>query len=98
MITIYKYPLKRRNELETIYLPMGALFLSVQYQAQSGELCLWAMVDADAPIISRTVYALGTGIEAPSLIGEMKYLGTAQENFFVWHVFGKDWFADPREK
>lgn len=85
MKTIYKYPL-RLTDVQTMRAPEGARFLSAQ--SQHGEITVWALVAPDAPIESYTVRIVGTGnpIQPNDLTG-LRYLNTAQQDGFVWHVF-----------
>jgi hypothetical protein len=86
MKTIYKVELKI-TDVQTIELPSGAEILTVQNQRNS--LCLWALVETDAKLVSRVIEIIGTG--NPIEPRPRKYIGTAQishgEFPFVWHVF-----------
>ncbi len=85
MITIYKYELKIKDS-QLVELPWMSNILSVQFQ--NGTLCLWAEVDTTTAKIQRTILIFGTGnpIEDKD---DRVFLGTAQHNGFVWHVFEK---------
>jgi hypothetical protein len=84
MRTVFKYPLASIEQ--TVALPSGARILCVQ--AQSGALCLWALVDTDNPTVDRTFRVYGTGHALPSDFGS-RYIGTVQQmnGALVWHVF-----------
>lgn len=66
-------------------LPVGAKPLSVH--AQGSDLCLWALVDTDAPLEDREFVIVGTGHElydhAGAFIGSALLAGGE----FVLHVF-----------
>lgn len=83
MKKIFKYPLKVEGE-QKITMPEKAKILSFQFQDDTP--CIWAMVDPTAKVEARTFYILGTGHEVPPLFF-FNYIGTAQHNGFVWHLF-----------
>jgi hypothetical protein len=88
MRTVYKYHLLTQDA-QTIELPRGAEYLTVQMQHDRPTI--WALVDTNAPTERHTVRVVGTGnpIERDALAG-MRYLGTVQEKgwpSFVWHIF-----------
>jgi hypothetical protein len=69
-------------------IPKGAEVLCVQVQA--GKACLWAIVDAFAPLEKRVFQIYETGSEIPS--GKYNYIGTFQTceeptRLVAWHVF-----------
>jgi hypothetical protein len=87
MITVYKYPFPIEGAFE-LELPRGARILAVQMQR--GTPNFWALVDPAAPTERRAFRLFGTGhpIEPrPGLLMEGHYLGTIQDEGFVWHVF-----------
>lgn len=47
---------------------------------------VWALVDTARPMVTRRLYVVGTGHEAPEPF-EAKYVGTAVCGAYVWHVF-----------
>ena len=79
--TIYKYNLSvyADNKFD---MPEGAETLHVDNQQD--HLCLWATVDTDLPKQPRSFIILGTGHVIPP---DARYVGTAQVDPFVWHVF-----------
>lgn len=97
MKTIYKYPLKV-TDFQEIELPEGAEILSVQTQilgsgkrlfvSDRQELCLWAMVDPDNPLVPRRIRIFGTG-NPMEYEHELKFIGTCQmhNGALIWHVF-----------
>lgn len=88
MKTIYKYPLDLQVLwYQKIQLPKNARILSVQYQGD--VICIWALVDPDAPPVIREVFTCGTGHLLVDEIEQKIYLATLQMpgSTFVWHVF-----------
>lgn len=85
MKTIWKFPLDITDS-QTILMPKGAELLIAQLQG--GQGCLWALVDDAAPREERTIEIHGTGNPIHQDMGiERKYIGTFQQEAFVWHVF-----------
>jgi hypothetical protein len=66
-------------------LPVGAKLLSVH--AQGDDLCLWALVDTEAPLEDREFVIVGTGHEVHDHAGA--FIGTAllANGRLVLHVF-----------
>lgn len=86
MKTIYKYPLKHSGR-QTVEMPLGACILSVQPQRDIPTI--WALVETENPLMSRSFYVTGTGHEVPEFIDAAAFLGTVQllGGTFVEHVF-----------
>lgn len=85
MITIHKYPLKITDN-QTLYLPRDAQILSVQMQGD--QLCLWALIDTDAPLYASDFGIYGTGNYVPTLPSPRRHLATVQDHRgLVWHIF-----------
>lgn len=84
MKTIYKYEVPVTSGV-TVQLPEGARLLCVQMQ--HGNPCLWAQVDSDAPLETRSFCWYGTGHQLPHVPGQ--YVGTVQLNngALVFHLF-----------
>lgn len=82
MYTIHKFSIPLQDE-QTVDMPKGARILTAQLQL--GILCLWAMVDTDAPEVPHKVSIYGTGGPVPAVTG--KYVGTVQSGALVWHIF-----------
>lgn len=83
--TIWKYPLVIADR-QRIEMPKGAKILTVQ--AQDGQACLWALVNADeGEMETRDFVIYGTGHYVSPLPGV--YIGTVQMagGRLVWHVF-----------
>lgn len=83
-LTIWKYPLAITDR-QIIMVPYGAGTLTVQ--AQGDSLCLWALVNPDAPKKPRVIEILGTGNPAPE--AHRCYISTVQTHnrALVWHIF-----------
>ena len=83
--TIWKYLLEPACYLTQIDMPEGAEVLCVQIQ--SGETFIWAIVELDKPLVSRTFITYGTG--EPINIDTSAYIGTYQllDGALVYHVF-----------
>lgn len=88
MNTIYKYPFEVTG-VQGISMPFGAEILTVQ--TQRDQICLWALVDAEAPMVEeREFVVFGTGHPiSDDLKDRLKYIGTTMtgNGSFVWHVF-----------
>jgi len=94
MITVYKYYLDPLVSPTAIVMPRGAKILSSQ--VQRGIVCMWALVDTEAPMESRRFQLLETGQPAlASLAGSEfsifgdGFIGTVQlmEGSYVLHLF-----------
>lgn len=81
--TIWKYDVPLQDVF-SLPLPEGASVLTMR--EQYGELKLWALVDAAAPLRERSFAIVGTGNPAPDE-SSGRYLATAQCGQFVWHLF-----------
>lgn len=80
---IYKYDLALTGT-QTIQVPYRFQPLSVQIQHNT--IMLWALVDETDEFLSdRKITIIGTGnpIDEPPGV----FIGTVQQNGFVWHVF-----------
>jgi hypothetical protein len=86
-LEIWKFPLGNGGKQEII-MPKGAEVLTVQTQQTTGHACLWAMCDPDGERQVRTFHVVGTGQEMPKDFG--RYVGTIQQEIFVWHIFEDD--------
>ena len=81
MKTIFKYPLT--SSPITLSMPKGATILVAQ--AQNGIPTIWAEVDTDKPVETRTFVAQMTGQPLP---GRKKvFVGTVQIKPFVYHIY-----------
>lgn len=80
---IWKFPLEwdygREAEVE---MPKGAEILTLQ--VQHGIPCLWARLCPAREKVKRRFSVIGTGWDFD---GAGAYVGTYQQDGFVWHVF-----------
>ena len=72
MKKIFKYRLPFM-ETATVDMPYGAQIIRVD--GLDGALWIWAIVDPNAPIETRTFYLFKTGAEMPEDIGTYMYHG-----------------------
>lgn len=81
--TIWKYTLKPGCVFD---IPKDAKILKVD--EQFGEICMWALVNPDAPKVKRNFVVIGTGHDMPKC-RVSNYLGTAKIDggLLVFHVF-----------
>lgn len=84
MKSVYKYPIRFEDTLE-LTLPVGAQLLTVQMQ--QGMLCLWALVDPEAPKRAYTLHCRGTGHRIGPEVG--RYINTIQVEggALIFHYF-----------
>jgi hypothetical protein len=85
MKTIWKFPLEV-TDAQGVLLPQGAQVLTAQLQGRS--LCLWALVDPDAPKTVRLLHIFGTGHPVHNA-DSLRYISTFQLDggALVFHVF-----------
>ena len=81
---IWKFPLRLTAE-QDIVGRMGIRPLSVQ--SQRGTLTMWAEVDPDAMEAVFRVKILGTGHQFSEGSSLFDFVGTVQQDQFVWHVY-----------
>lgn len=87
MPVIFKYPLSSAAT-QPVTLPANAELLSAHFQ--QNQLCLWALVDPDAPDSAWQVQVLATGEPVPDRGSLGRFVGTAHApDGTVWHVFGQ---------
>jgi hypothetical protein len=83
-IVIYKYQLNREPFEQIVQMQRGADILSFGLDPQ-GDLCIWAVVDADAVKVTRRIFIGLTGAPAPR---GGRFLGTCiDQKHFVLHGF-----------
>ena len=88
MYTIYKYPLRIKEEQELV-LPIFSRILSVE--TQRANIVLYALVDTDTPGKTHlTVYIRGTGYPADGL-QDATFIGTVKmlDGALMYHIFYK---------
>ena len=89
---IYKYKIDIVNRPFKMTLPQNFKPIAFQeqrkpygQQAYSGPLMLWGLVDDNQNTREFTFICVGTGVEFDH--SSMSYIGTAQSEGFVWHLF-----------
>lgn len=85
MRQIHKFTLRLERQ-QVLTMPLGSLPLAVQ--AQHGNLQLWVIVPVEAKPSEMVITIYGTGHELGADERRDEYIGTAQLDGFVWHVFG----------
>ena len=86
MKTIYKFRLNGENGRTKLLLPKNATLLTVQMQGDSP--CLWVLLETAEKEVERDFKIFGTGFDMDELNDQpFSYIGTVQENDFVWHIF-----------
>ena len=82
MRTVWKFTLEL-VDYQVVAMPDGARI--IHCADQMGALCIWAEVDTDAPMVSRTVAVVGTGHR---LVGG-HHVGSVmqREGLLVWHIY-----------
>ena len=83
---IYKYPFEVTG-LVKIAMPANAQILTVQTQHETP--CIWAIVDTEHTMETRTFHVFGTGHSLDIDLLRSKYIGTFQllNGQFVGHLF-----------
>lgn len=83
---VFKYQLPIKDTF-TLDIPAGADILAVQIQHENP--CLWALVEKDAPPVTRHFACVGTGQPVPTVIDKHNYIGTVQryDGNLVLHYF-----------
>lgn len=83
---VYKYAMPV-TDVHNVELPEGAEILTVQ--SQHDEPHMWALVDPDAPMATRTFLLLGTGHSSEDDLSRDDYIGTYQlrDGGLVFHLF-----------
>ena len=79
---VYKYKLETFDCAIKVPKGITPLHVAVQY----GNIIVWALVDPEAPLISRRFKVIGTGTPI-NTTGDEKFLGTVFQGHLVWHVF-----------
>ena len=82
MKAIWKFKLELKDD-QLIFMPVGAKIIS--YQSQNRQLVIWAMVDMHELTEPRKFRLIGTGQPFDEFGGS--YIGSAQNNGFVWHLY-----------
>ncbi len=83
---VYKYIIQPYDYFY-LELPKGARILTVQYQEP--HVCLWALVDPEAPTQIRKFRWAGTGHEISEAPENLRHVSTffMQGELLVFHIF-----------
>ena len=88
MTAVWKYPIRlREGGIARFHMPALAYVMHVA--TQSEDVCLWAIVNPDEDREWRTFEVVGTGQPFDSDLLSL-YIGTAQMDGYVWHVFERE--------
>jgi hypothetical protein len=74
----------------TLELPLTSIPLYVDVQDRAPHApCVWALVDQGRELAKRRFLMAGTGHTFPDFdyISKSEYIGTFQQNGFVWHIW-----------
>jgi hypothetical protein len=83
MKAILKYYINGSSE--KIKIPKDFKVLALQHQALN--ICFWALVEKTNTIETYLFETVGTGWERQDNFEGMEYVGTFQDESFVWHIF-----------
>lgn len=86
---VFKYRVPYRSTFE-LSLPEGAQILHFALQGSGeGDLCIWSLVDSEAPLTDRFFHLAGTGHDMSVPPGsQLEHLGTALiSGVLVIHLF-----------
>ena len=84
--TIWKFPLPWQDDQIIVNIPHGAKPLCVQLQG--GVPTLWRLVDQNEDPDEWHFLVVGTGHTFN--LEDWHYIGTWQQDGFVWHLFGPE--------
>ena len=83
MLTIHKFQLEITFH-QIIEVREGAKILHADNQ--NGMLCIWVMLDTNAPTVQKRFRIYGTGHSIPTDLN-LTHIGSVLMGAFVWHVF-----------
>lgn len=85
MKTIWKFPVDVSDRV-ALPMPRGAEILTIENQG--GAVCIWALVDSEAILVTRKLAFRGTGHPADGL-DSSQYVGSVLLNggALVFHLF-----------
>lgn len=89
MLTIYKYQIYPSSKIINIPTYQGVTPLSCGLD-YNGDMCIWAVVETEAPAAFMEVYCVGTGWPLDEIFtGEcdVEYVGQIKDGEYIWHVF-----------
>lgn len=84
---VWKYKIPFGDTAE-VQMKDGAVVLSASLEDERlllPEILVWALVDIDAPDVTRVFYVRGTGHEVQDYVGQ--YIATLPDGRFIWHLF-----------
>lgn len=84
---VYQVPLRKKHEF-TVEVPEDMTILSLQ--TLRGFPFLFVVADAEAKMVERNFYSVGSGETLPVIKGkQLKYTGTypSHEGKFIWNVY-----------
>lgn len=70
----------------SVKMPTGAEVLSIQ--VQDGNFVMWARVDESEPPTTRRFALIETGLDLEHA-ARWNYIGTIQDDQFVWHLLAE---------
>ena len=87
MKQIWKYMFDTNETQRTWNIPKGTMILHVR--EQHGRPCIWALVETECELETRTFALTGTGTFIDFDTAKAVYLGTAfmDNGDFVFHIF-----------
>lgn len=87
MTTIWKYGIYPIDNVQTYDMPAGAEIASFGKDA-NGDLCFWAIVNTDAPMIEKRMWCVGTGwpLDDIGMAQEVAYIGMVVNGPYIWHL------------
>lgn len=83
MRTVFKYILPVAI-MQDVKMPIGAQILHIGSQIPMDGIVIWALIDTNAELETRTFLVTGTGHAVPD---EVEYIGTSIMEPFVWRVW-----------
>ena len=88
MITIYKYPLRPREEAMEIKIPRKKKIISAGLDPL-GQVCIWAIVNDETPLETVRFYCVGTEWPLEWMLNNdsVKFIGTVKQHHLMWHIF-----------
>ena len=94
MLKVWRYPINDVSGVNNISMPEGAEITGVGVAGHGAVgqegISLWALVDTDAELTTRTFVVAGTDVDMTETLTKYNYkiLGTVQKsNLFAFHVF-----------
>lgn len=88
MVTIWKYALIPMVEPIQLRAPSGAEFISCGLDSNN-NICVWALVDSEAPLETKKVWCVGTGWPLNGVFAqeeEVDYIGAVAQKPYIWHI------------